>query len=278
MTDEKREQVRDLFDGVAGTYDAVGVEFFKPIAQRLVAELAPRPGEGALDVGCGRGAVLFPLAAAVGPAGRVVGIDLSPQMVQATAADVTAAGLSTEVIVGDAQHPDLSGQSFDIVASSLVLFFLPDPVAALTVWRELLVPGGRVGVSTFGELTPSWHDVDAVFAPYLPNDLPDPRTQLARSPFGSDAGMEDMLVDAGYADVRTVSDAVSVRFDDEDQWYRWTWSVGQRRMWQLVPESERDDVRAQAHERLDRTRDADGRIGFDQGVRYTLGSAPLNER
>jgi hypothetical protein len=62
-----------------------------------------------------------------------------------------------------------------------------------------------------------------------------------------------------------------VRFDDEDHWYRWSWSVGQRQRWEAVPVQRRAALRAAAYERLDGCRDADGRIGFDQVVRYTLG-------
>ena len=79
-----------VFDRAADTYDAVGVPWFQPIALRLVTELAVQPGERVLDIGCGRGAALFPLAEAAGPAGSVVGIDLSPRMVELTAADATA--------------------------------------------------------------------------------------------------------------------------------------------------------------------------------------------
>jgi ubiquinone/menaquinone biosynthesis C-methylase UbiE len=51
--------VAALFDRVADTYDTVGVEWFGPIGRGLVAELGPTAGERALDIGCGRGAVLF---------------------------------------------------------------------------------------------------------------------------------------------------------------------------------------------------------------------------
>lgn len=271
MSPDQRVQVAAMFDRVADTYDDVGVDFFRPIADRLVVELAPHAGERALDVGCGRGAALFPLARAVGTQGAVVGIDLSPRMVEATRADAVGSGLPIDVRVGDAQDPDLGSASFDVVASSLVLFFLPDPLGALRVWRSLLVPGGRVGVSTFGERSPAWRAVDAVFAPFLPADMADPRTQPAQSAFGSDAGVESLLTDAGFTTVRTVATTVPVRFDDQDQWYRWTWSVGQRRMWESVPLDQRETVRAAAYERLDACRDDSGRIGFDQVVRYTLG-------
>lgn len=264
-----------MFDLVADTYDAVGVDFFQPIARGLVAELAPRPGERCLDVGCGRGAALLPLARAVGAGGSVVGIDLSPNMIAATAKDLAGSGLPVTLSVGDAQQPNVSDASFDVVASSLVLFFLPDPLAALRAWRATLVPGaGRVGVSTFGDYSPGWQQVDAVFEPYLPPQMADPRTQSEQSPFGSDADVERLLVGAGFTEVRTAQITVPVRFVDEDQWYRWTWSQGQRRMWESVPPDERGTVRAEAYRRLDDLRDAEGRIGFDQVARFTLGHAP----
>lgn len=271
MTDDQRDRVKQVFDGAADTYDAVGVSMFQPIAARLVDELDPRPGERALDVGCGRGAVLFRLAAAVGVEGRAVGIDLSPRMVESTSTDAEAAGIAVEVLEGDAQTPPFGAGEFDLVASTLVLFFLPDPLAALRAWRDTLREGGRLGVSTFGELSESWREVDATFAPSLPPGMADPRTRDVGTPFGSDEGMERLVGEAGFTDVRTVDITVPVRFDDEEQWYRWTWSTGQRRMWAAVPDGERSHVRATAGERLEATRDADGRIGFDQVARFTLG-------
>jgi ubiquinone/menaquinone biosynthesis C-methylase UbiE len=280
MTEDSPDLVGGVFDRVADTYDAVGVDFFQPIADGLVAELAPQPGERCLDVGCGRGAVLFPIARAVAPAGRsgkgsVVGIDLSPNMVAATAADVAGTGLPIDVRVGDAQSPGVAAGSFDLVSSSLVLFFLPDPVAALRAWNAALVPGGRVGVSTFGDYSPGWREVDAVFAPYLPKQMADPRTLDSQSPFATDAGVERLLTDAGFTEVRTVQTTVAVRFIDEEQWHRWTWSQGQRRMWEAVPEEHHSRVRAAAAEPLERMRDDQGRLGFDQIVRFTLGRAPV---
>lgn len=67
---DERERMSALFDRVADTYDRVGVDLFQPIAARLVEEVAPMVGERAVDIGCGRGAALLPLASAVGPSGR----------------------------------------------------------------------------------------------------------------------------------------------------------------------------------------------------------------
>lgn len=257
-------EVQRVFDAVADEYDAVGVDFFQPIARGLIDALAVQPGERVLDVGCGKGAALVPAAQA---AGSATGIDLSHRMVEL--AREAAAGLDVDVRVGDAMAPDVDGP-FDVVCSSLVLFFLPDPAAALAAWNGLLRDGGRLGVSTFGPFSESWQAVDDVFKPYLPGDLPDPRTTAAESPFASDEGMERLVAGAGFTDVRTISRQLPVRFADPDQWYRWSMSVGQRRMWMLVPEDEREGVRAQAFDRLELLRAAEGHIGFVQTVRYTL--------
>jgi len=269
---EYQERVSELFDAVAATYDSVGVEFFKPIASGLVEALDPRPGDRTVDIGCGRGAVLFRLASAVGPTGSVTGLDLSPRMVGATALDVTHSGLDIDVRVGDGMAPGLPLEAFDVVASSLVLFFLPDPMAALRAWRGLLVESGRVGVSTFGPYDHRWgNTVDPVLRAHAPAEVIDARSTGRQGPFGSDEGMEKLLVDAGFRQVRTVSSVVAPRFDDCEQWYDWSMSVGQRQFWETVPDERLDEVKAAVFAAVSECRDAEGRIGFDQHVRYTLG-------
>src|SRR4051812_50099526 len=125
-TSEQSRRVAGVFDRVAATYDAVGVEWFRPIAQGLVAELAPQTGQRALDIGCGRGAALFALADAVGPAGRGTGIDLAPRMVAAPLADARARGLADVDVVGDdARPPVLAPGTWGAAAPPFVLFFLP---------------------------------------------------------------------------------------------------------------------------------------------------------
>lgn len=268
MTDSSA--VAALFDRASGTYDQVGVEMFGPIADALVGELDPGPGERAVDLGCGRGAALLRLGAATGT--TVVGLDLAPGMVEQARTQAVAEGVDADVRLGDVQAPDLPDDSFDVVASSLVLFFLPDPLGALKAWRRLLVPGGRLGVSTFGPFCAMWQAADAVFEPYLPDEARQGRASALSGPFGSDAAMERLFADAGLTDVRTVPVTVSARFDDEEHWRRWSWSAGNRRMWEAVPEEDHDRVAAAAYEVLQDFRGPDGRIGFDQAVRLTLGA------
>lgn len=262
-----------VFDRASTTYDRVGVDFFQPIADQLVALLDPQPGHRVLDVGCGRGAVLFPMARAVAPGrGTATGVDLSAGMVAATKAEAEALGLAVDVRVGDAVLPD-DGSTFDRIASSLVLFFLPDPIWALTTWLDHLASGGVAGASTFGAFDDAWREVDAVLTPHRPETVRDPRGG-ADSAFASDAGVEGLFAAAGFDDVTTTTSSVDVRFRDEEHWYEWSWSVGQRGMWERIPEADRPAVRDAAFDRLQGCRDDAGRIGFRQTVRFTLGRRP----
>jgi hypothetical protein len=74
--------------------------------------------------------------------------------------------------------------------------------------------------------------------------------------------------------VRTHTFDVEVVFADADEWYAFTRSHGQRAMWEAVPEADRPAVRAQAAERLEQARGADGRIRLGQRVRCTLAARP----
>lgn len=262
--------IAGVFDRAADTYDAVGVPWFGPIARGLVDELAVQPGERVLDVGCGRGAALLPLAEAAGPTGHVLGIDLSPRMVALTAADVRDLP-HVEVRVADASAPGLTAASYDVIASSLVLFFLPDPAAAVRTWTELLVDGGRLGVATFGPQDERWKQVDALFTPYLPPAMLDARTSGQRGPFASDEGVEGLLRDSGLSDVRTAHRTVEAVFAGPAQWLEFSWSHGQRAMWEAVPVEEHPAVTRQVTALLEGFADTDGHLALSQDVRYTLG-------
>lgn len=265
---QRRARVAAVFDQVADSYDRVGVPWFAPIARRLVRQLAPAPGERAVDLGCGRGAALFALAEAVGADGLVTGIDLAPRMIAATRADVQARGLAqVDLHVMDAAAPVLPESSYDLAVASFVLFFLPAPVAALRAWRRLLVPGGRLGISTFAEHQAGW--LEEVFRPYLPA----PAFGSA-SPFSADDRVELLFESAGFTAVRTSGFNLSVAFADVDQWYAWSWSHGQRAVWEQIPPADRDRVRGAAAELLAAHRDADGQIRFVHRIRLTTARRP----
>lgn len=263
-----------MFDVLSTSYDAVGVDFFGPIADQLVGHLAPARGESLIDVGCGKGQVLIRAAEHVGDTARLMGIDVSPGMLDQARVMLDRAGLArVELREMDAQDPQLDGEVFDIVASSLVLFFIPDPVRALRSWRTLLAPAGRIGITTFGGRDPRWEEVDSVFTPYLPAGMLDARTSGAKGPFASDDGVAGLFRQAGFSSVQTWNTDVDVRFTDAAHWRTWTMSIGQRAMWEAVPADKMAEVQAHATERLSDCTGDDGQIHLTQTIRTTLARA-----
>ncbi|MCC6495017.1 MAG: methyltransferase domain-containing protein [Propionibacteriaceae bacterium] len=262
-------QVAALFDRVAPTYDTTGHPWFTPIAAALVAEVAPRPGERVLDIGTGRGAALWAAAEAVGPGGSAAGIDIAPGMVAAAREEAARRNVSVRIELGDATAPAAGLGPVDLIVSSLVLFFLPDPAAAVRSWVDLLAPAGRLGVATFGPRDPVWERLDAVFVPYLPPELLDARTSGSRGPFASDEGVAGLLAAAGLREVRTRHFKQHLHLRDVGDWRHWSGSHGQRGMWEAAGDAA-PEVLALAAERLEAARDGDG-YTLGQDVRLTVG-------
>jgi len=112
-------------------------------AAYLLAHL--EPGMRLLDVGCGPGTLTVDLARRVGPAGDVVGIDLSETVVAEAAAHAGAEGVANVSFrAGDFRGGDLPDRSFDVVHAHQVLQHLSDPVGALAAMGRLARPGGLV--------------------------------------------------------------------------------------------------------------------------------------
>ena len=261
--------IGQLFDALAAGYDQTGVQFFGPIADRLVTALDPQPGERCMDIGCGRGAVTRRLAARVGPQGEVFGIDLSPEMVRLAAEEVPAARFE----VGDAAAPGPADAGWDLITAGLVIFFLPDPVAALAAWRSRLRRRGRLGISTFGAQDDIIRAIDEVLKPYLHTHDHQPAEMPEH--FRTDEGVEGLLKAAGFVDVKSTREPLPVVFTDADQWFAFSMSTGQRRAWSAVPEAELPAVRARCEEQLALGRRADGAYEVTQDVRVTTGRRPL---
>ena len=103
-----------------------------------------RPDAEVLDVGCGPGTITLGLARR---AGRVVGLDISPEMVEASSALAAREGVANVSFeAGPAYELPFDGGSFDVVYAHQLLQHLADPVAALREFRRVLRPGGLVAV------------------------------------------------------------------------------------------------------------------------------------
>ncbi|WP_335938958.1 methyltransferase domain-containing protein [Streptomyces sp. PTD5-9] len=116
----------------------------------MLDALDARPGETALDLGCGPGTDLSTLAKAVSPSGRVIGIDSSQEMVE-QARRRTENLSAVEVEVGDVHTLPFEDGSIDRARTDRVLQHVADPAQALAEARRVLRPGGRL---VMGE--PDW--------------------------------------------------------------------------------------------------------------------------
>jgi SAM-dependent methyltransferase len=257
---------------MAATYDTQGLPFFSVFGRQLVERADVRPGMTVLDVGTGRGAVLWPAAEAVGPEGRVVGIDLSDEMVRRTSDDARARGLQhVDVRPGDAESPDFPAASLDRVLSGLVVFLLPDPLRALASWRQLLKPTGRLGVTIFsGVEDERWAPVNAIIRRYLPGGPS--KEDAAKSPAGTPDQLRESLLELGYTDVEQHVERHQMKFRDREHWWSWTWTVGQRAAWERVPAEDLDDVRGEALELISAFASKDGTIPMWNEICYTTAS------
>ncbi len=155
MTVDARLQLRVQrygWDRAAAHYDASWRQPLSSAHRALLTHLRPQPGERVLDVACGTGDLACGLAEAVGPAGEVVGVDLSQAMVDAAAAraaEACVANVRFERM--DAQSLALPDAAFDVVTCCFGLMYLPDPELALAQMRRVLRPGGRLGLAVWGE-------------------------------------------------------------------------------------------------------------------------------
>lgn len=102
------------------------------------------PGDRVLDVGCGCGATTLELADRVGPAGHVVGIDVSAPMLARARERVHRA--NAELRLGDATTLPLEPAAFDVLYSRFGVMFFEQPVAAFAHLKTALVTGGRVAL------------------------------------------------------------------------------------------------------------------------------------
>ena len=105
-----------------------------------------QPGMTVLDHACGAGMDLLLAAGRVGPTGRVIGVDMTPSMVECTRQAAEKAGISARVDVHQGFYEELpvDDETVDIVISNGVLNLAPDKRIVLAEMYRVLKPGGRI--------------------------------------------------------------------------------------------------------------------------------------
>ncbi|MFG2500568.1 class I SAM-dependent methyltransferase [Streptomyces sp. NPDC048441] len=138
MSDD-HTHVREFFTARAARWDSRFPDD-GPAYQAAASELGLRPGDRVLDAGCGTGRALPALRGAVGPSGAVLGIDLTPAMLEAA----TRAGRDREgqLLLADVTQLPLRDASLDAVFGAGLISHLPDPAENLRELRRVVRPGG----------------------------------------------------------------------------------------------------------------------------------------
>jgi arsenite methyltransferase len=151
-----------------------------------------QPGEVVLDLGSGAGFDCFLAARQVGPSGRVIGVDMTPDMLARARANAEKSRMpNVEFRLGEIEHLPVADGSVDVVISNCVINLSTDKPGVAREAFRVLRPGGRLAVSDIvatGELPPAVRD-----------DL-----RLISACIGgatSVPALEAMLLEAGFVDV-----------------------------------------------------------------------------
>src|SRR5262245_50609554 len=151
MPENAQARAAFTYNAAADFYDASPLHFWDYFGRRTI-ELASLPKDSrVLDVCCGAGASALPAAEAVGPTGKVIGIDLAKQLLESARAKAVQRRLGNiEFEVGDMLALRFPVASFDAVVCVFGIFFVPDMARAVSELWSRTRPGGKLAVTTWG--------------------------------------------------------------------------------------------------------------------------------
>jgi len=222
MGDHKK-WVSEIFDKAAPGYGKKSSAFFSYFGKRLVEQVQIPSNAQILDVATGRGADLFPVAEALGFSGKVVGIDISTQMLKETSQEVLERNINSITLLHmDAEQLNFSNDSFDFVFCGFALFFFPSITTALAEFKRVLKPGGTLVVSTWGDDSEldSWVNEEI-------RKLSNTKS-LAVTPLWTEAGLYQILADASFKKIQVIEETKIFLHATPEDWWNSLWNHGTR--------------------------------------------------
>lgn len=276
--EELKREIVGMYNRAAPVYEQVGVKLATHFGRLLIDRLDIPAGAHALDIATGRGALLFPAAERVGPTGHVIGIDLAPNMIAFTTAEIKARGLTqAEVRLMDADDPSFPEHSFDYVLCGYALHFF-DYTHALEKYRALLKPGATIATSSPYFLTNDaenmerWKWLFELTREVFPPGFTPPPSWTAPNRLNRPEKIEEALSQAGFVDVKTSTEEGLFHFRDHEEWWAWEWAQASRFWLEGMSPAGLARFKSAAFEKLKAMRTAEG-IPIKQGALYAIAKA-----
>ena len=232
--EQLKREIVGVYDRAANLYDRVGIKQFTFYANLLIARLNIPKGAKILDVATGRGAFLFAAAEKVGPEGYVLGIDLAPNMIAETAAEIKQRGLpQAEVCLMDADDLTSPNHTFDYILCGFAIHFLNYP-RLLPRFCDMLKPGGYI--ATTHPYVPihdlenfeRWKWLFEITREVFPAGFEPPASWVAPNRLNSPELIKTALREAGFENISITKKETTMYFTDENDWWDWEWSQGSR--------------------------------------------------
>jgi ubiquinone/menaquinone biosynthesis C-methylase UbiE len=191
----------------------------RPDSAALLDRTGIRPGQTAIDLGCGPSGIIELLAERVSPSGRVVGLDADPAHVAMARGFARQRGLgNVEIVAADARCTGLPSGSFDLVHARTLLVTVPQPAAVVAEMVRLARPGGWVaGLEADAEYSlcypahPAWDRLCEIFRASFTRNGADLVVGRRLTELYREAGLEDIGVEARAGVYRARDSRRSVR-------------------------------------------------------------------
>ena len=275
-TIKNKNEITETWDKVASKFGRVGPRYWDLFGGRLVELSNISEGNTVLDIGCGRGASLFPSAEKIGISGKAIGIDISQEMISETQNQIDKECYKNIKLMqmdgGKLNFPD---GFFDVVFCGFGIGYLLQGDTELKNVLRVLKYNGQAAFSIWGiQEDNKW--ITELVNKYLP---PKPPSQMPIKPSKKPSlsnldGIKEILTASAFRDIKLFEEDKEVVYKDEEEWWEEMWANAVRGSLEKISKlgNERlEEFKNEAFQGLQIYKKSYG-ICFNRKVIYAFGS------